>query len=143
MKPLLLCLLTLHCAAQANDVMLFAIRYTDVRDGRWDSRNKWNSNTRPSLMLRSTLMYSACAHISGMAAVVGLPRHIWTSGRSGPSHTCSVSSPVQVANCSIARTKGLASRPAANSWCALSPVSSGQARPGPNLCTGLILAPPV
>jgi Ca-activated chloride channel family protein len=27
--------------AQANDVMLFAIRYTDVRDGQWDSRNKY------------------------------------------------------------------------------------------------------
>jgi Ca-activated chloride channel family protein len=27
--------------AQSHDVMLFAVRYTDVRDGRWDSRNKY------------------------------------------------------------------------------------------------------
>ena len=28
-------------AAQANDVLLFTIRYTEVRDGRWNARNKY------------------------------------------------------------------------------------------------------
>ncbi len=27
--------------AQANDVLLFCVRYTDVRNGRWNSRNKY------------------------------------------------------------------------------------------------------
>jgi Ca-activated chloride channel family protein len=35
--------------AQANDVMLFAIRYTDVRDGRWDSRNKYGRSVMERL----------------------------------------------------------------------------------------------
>jgi len=35
--------------AQANDVMLFAIRYTDVRDGRWDSRNKYGRSVMARL----------------------------------------------------------------------------------------------
>ena len=60
-------------------------------------------------------MYSAWAHINGMAAVVGFPRYICVLGRSGSSHSCSVSKPVQVANCSIARMNALTSRPTANS----------------------------
>jgi Ca-activated chloride channel family protein len=35
--------------AQANDVMLFAIRYTDLRDGKWDSRNKYGRSVMERL----------------------------------------------------------------------------------------------
>jgi Ca-activated chloride channel family protein len=35
--------------AQANDVMLFAVRYTEVRDGRWDSRNKYGRSVMERL----------------------------------------------------------------------------------------------
>ena len=76
-------------------------------------------------------MYSACAHISGLAEPVGRPRNMKRSGRSGSSQTCSGSNPVGEANPSMARRYGPGGRPAASSYCPRSPVSRGHARPFP------------
>ena len=74
-------------------------------------------------------MYSACAHISGLAEPVGRPRNMKKSGRSGSSQTCSGSNPVGEANPSIARRYGSGGRPAANSYVPSLPGEQGPCAP--------------
>ena len=73
----------------------FFLRYRSATSGI-------KSETLPSCTERSSLMYSACAHISGMAEPVGRPQYIQAEGRSGPSHDCSGNRPVSEASFSIA-----------------------------------------